>query len=89
MIGRTVTLEQIGGIALEWQKAVRATKLARLEYYDKYRQCAGGEHIKVGQPGWEAVASATRAEWLAFERAKADEYNARRRLERATRRCEQ
>lgn len=88
-MSRLLTLEQVGGIAVDWQKAVHAAKAARLTYLDKFREHAGGERISVHHAGWNYVAAATAAEYKAWKRAKADEFNALRRLERATRRCEQ
>lgn len=88
MSRRLLTLEQVGGIALEWQEAVLAMKVARAEYHDKYRRYAKGRHVKQTDAEFEFIAKATAREWNAFDRARADVYNARRRLERATRRCE-
>lgn len=89
MSRRLLSLEQVGGIALEWQQAVWAMKEARAVYYDKYRRYAKGRHVKRTDTEFEFIAKATSREWIAFEQAKADAYNARRRLERAARRCEQ
>jgi hypothetical protein len=88
-MSRVMTLELVGSIALDWQKAVSAVKVARIDYLVKFREHAGGERISVHHAGWNDVMAATEAEYKAWQAAKGAERNALRRLERATRRCEQ
>lgn len=83
------SLSDVGKAAIAWQKLLTQAKMARIDYIDKFREHTGGERVGVTDPGFSAAKLATDAEFKAWRRAQADERNALRRLERATRSCEQ
>lgn len=82
------TIEDVGEHAMFWQMTVQASRMARYEYLDKLREVAGEERMGMDDPRWPVVKAATDVEYATWRRAKADERNALRRLERAVRRCE-
>lgn len=82
----TLQLSEIGLKAVAWQRALEAKRDAEMYLRDachayKSRHALG--YIGRNEPHYEAMLDATKPEYLALEKAKSAERNARTRLERA------
>ena len=82
----TLQLSEIGLKAVAWQRALEAKRDAQMHLRDacyayKSRNALG--YIGKTEPHYEAMLEATKPEYLALEKAKGAERNARTRLERA------
>lgn len=78
---------KIASRAVEHHQSVLERKEAHATYisaYDDFEdEHAGGERVKCGHPLFDAMTKATAPQYAAYDRARNNERNAKRRLERA------